>query len=118
MKITNSLETIQPHGKASFDRYIDNRRYLDESIKKFIETSSKAEGFTIILWLCYTVIIYEFPKNIIVHATVLEKDQITDFDTLNWQRTPIYSFPGTNTKVKLFQSPTGQNRYETYILNY
>lgn len=37
-------------------------------------------------------------------AQFLEKDQITEFDTLNLQRTPLYIHVPDKQKVKRFQS--------------
>ena len=46
-------------------------------------------------------------------AQFLEKDQITEFDTLNLQRTPLYIHVLTNRRSNDFKA-YGTNRYETY----
>ncbi|MCT4573863.1 sulfatase-like hydrolase/transferase, partial [Bacillus thuringiensis] len=101
---------IEPYnsGNGVFDRYIVTARYLDESIKKFIERL-KAEG----LYDNSIIVLYGdhygiSEKHNRAMAQFLEKDQITEFDTLNLQRTPLYIHIPGQTEGQTISKPTGQ----------
>ncbi|MED1566527.1 LTA synthase family protein [Bacillus paramycoides] len=110
---------IEPYnsGNGVFDRYIVTARYLDESIKNFIERL-KAEG----LYDDSIIVLYGdhygiSEKHNRAMAQFLEKDQITEFDTLNLQRTPLYiHVPGQN-EGQTISKPTGQIDMKPTILN-
>ena len=59
----------------------------------------------------------EFPKNIIVQWHSFRKDQITEFDTLNLQRTPLYIHIPGQTEGQTISKPTGQIDMKPTILN-
>lgn len=100
-----------------FDRYIVTARYLDESIKKFIERL-KAEGMyddsIIVLYGDHYGISEKHNRAM---AQFLEKDQITEFDTLNLQRTPLYIHMPGQTEGETISKPTGQIDIKPTILN-
>ena len=51
-----------------------------------------------------------FPKNIIVQwHRILDKDQITEFDTLNLQRTPLYIHIPGQTEGQNISKPTDKS---------
>lgn len=50
-------------------------------------------------------------------AQFLEKDQITEFDTLNLQRTPLYIHMPGQTEGQTISKPTGQIDMKPTILN-
>ena len=50
-------------------------------------------------------------------AQFLEKDQITEFDTLNLQRTPLYIHIPGQTEGRTISKPTGQIDMKPTILN-
>ncbi|AJH84645.1 LTA synthase family protein [Bacillus thuringiensis] len=110
---------IEPYdsGNGVFDRYIVTARYLDESIKKFIERL-KAEGMyddsIIILYGDHYGISEKHNRAM---AQFLEKDQITEFDTLNLQRTPLYIHMPGQTEGETISKPTGQIDIKPTILN-
>ncbi|MBK5451624.1 LTA synthase family protein [Bacillus sp. TH22] len=110
---------IEPYnsGNGVFDRYIVTARYLDESIKKFIERL-KAEGMyddsIIVLYGDHYGISEKHNRAM---AQFLEKDQITEFDTLNLQRTPIYIHIPGQTEGQTISKPTGQIDMKPTILN-
>ncbi|MDA1969141.1 LTA synthase family protein [Bacillus cereus] len=110
---------IEPYnsGNGVFDRYIVTARYLDESIKKFIERL-KAEG----LYDDSIIVLYGdhygiSEKHNRAMAQFLEKDQITEFDTLNLQRTPLYIHIPGQTEGQTISKPTGQIDMKPTILN-
>ncbi|ARZ63844.1 MULTISPECIES: LTA synthase family protein [Bacillus cereus group] len=104
-------------GNGVFDRYIVTARYLDESIKKFIERL-KAEGMyddsIIVLYGDHYGISEKHNRAM---AQFLEKDQITEFDTLNLQRTPLYIHMPGQTEGETISKPTGQIDIKPTILN-
>lgn len=110
---------IEPYnsGNGVFDRYIVTARYLDESIKKFIERL-KAEGMyddsIIVLYGDHYGISEKHNRAM---AQFLEKDQITEFDTLNLQRTPLYIHIPGQTAGQTISKPTGQIDMKPTILN-
>ncbi|MCU5208235.1 LTA synthase family protein [Bacillus paranthracis] len=110
---------IEPYnsGNGVFDRYIVTARYLDESIKKFIERL-KAEGMyddsIIVLYGDHYGISEKHNRAM---AQFLEKDQITEFDTLNLQRTPLYIHVPGQTEGQTISKPTGQIDMKPTILN-
>ncbi|MGN5650237.1 LTA synthase family protein [Bacillus sp. Brlt_9] len=110
---------IEPYnsGNGVFDRYIVTARYLDESIKKFIERL-KAEGMyddsIIVLYGDHYGISEKHNRAM---AQFLEKDQITEFDTLNLQRTPLYIHMPGQTEGQTISKPTGQINMKPTILN-
>ncbi|EEL80936.1 Sulfatase [Bacillus cereus AH1271] len=110
---------IEPYnsGNGVFDRYIVTARYLDESIKKFIERL-KAEGMyddsIIVLYGDHYGISEKHNRAM---AQFLEKDQITEFDTLNLQRTPLYIHMPDQTEGQTISKPTGQIDMKPTILN-
>ncbi|ASI79076.1 LTA synthase family protein [Bacillus pacificus] len=110
---------IEPYysGNGVFDRYIVTARYLDESIKKFIERL-KAEGMyddsIIVLYGDHYGISEKHNRAM---AQFLEKDQITEFDTLNLQRTPLYIHIPGQTEGRTISKPTGQIDMKPTILN-
>ncbi|ONG74625.1 hypothetical protein BKK42_22435 [Bacillus cereus] len=110
---------IEPYnsGNGVFDRYIVTARYLDESIKKFIERL-KAEGMyddsIIVLYGDHYGISEKHNRAM---AQFLEKDQITEFDTLNLQRTPLYIHVPGQTEGETISKPTGQIDMKPTILN-
>ncbi|MDA1809634.1 MULTISPECIES: LTA synthase family protein [Bacillus] len=110
---------IEPYdsGNSVFDRYIVTARYLDESIKKFIERL-KAEGMyddsIIVLYGDHYGISEKHNRAM---AQFLEKDQITEFDTLNLQRTPLYIHMPGQTEGETISKPTGQIDIKPTILN-
>ncbi|EEM70433.1 Sulfatase [Bacillus thuringiensis serovar andalousiensis BGSC 4AW1] len=110
---------IEPYdsGNGVFDRYIVTARYLDESIKKFIERL-KAEGMyddsIIVLYGDHYGISEKHNRAM---AQFLEKDQITEFDTLNLQRTPLYIHMPGQTEGETISKPTGQIDIKPTILN-
>ncbi|MDA1679282.1 LTA synthase family protein [Bacillus cereus group sp. TH152-1LC] len=110
---------IEPYnsGNGVFDRYIVTARYLDESIKKFIERL-KAEGMyddsIIVLYGDHYGISEKHNRAM---AQFLEKDQITEFDTLNLQRTPLYIHMPGQTEGQTISKPTGQIDMKPTILN-
>ncbi|PGS70359.1 LTA synthase family protein [Bacillus cereus] len=110
---------IEPYNSDNgvFDRYIVTARYLDESIKKFIERL-KAEG----LYDNSIIVLYGdhygiSEKHNRAMAQFLEKDQITEFDTLNLQRTPLYIHIPGQTEGQTISKPTGQIDMKPTILN-
>ncbi|PGB03392.1 LTA synthase family protein [Bacillus toyonensis] len=110
---------IEPYnsGNGVFERYIVTSRYLDESIKNFIERL-KAEG----LYDDSIIVLYGdhygiSEKHNRAMAQFLEKDQITEFDTLNLQRTPLYIHIPGQTKGQTISKPTGQIDVKPTILN-
>ncbi|MDT3498313.1 LTA synthase family protein [Bacillus toyonensis] len=110
---------IEPYnsGNGVFDRYIVTSRYLDESIKNFIERL-KAEG----LYDDSIIVLYGdhygiSEKHNRAMAQFLEKDQITEFDTLHLQRTPLYIHIPGQTKGQTISKPTGQIDVKPTILN-
>ncbi|PHF02578.1 hypothetical protein COF76_04715 [Bacillus wiedmannii] len=110
---------IEPYnsGNGVFDRYVVTARYLDESIKKFIERL-KAEGMyddsIIVLYGDHYGISEKHNRAM---AQFLEKDQITEFDTLNLQRTPLYIHMPGQTEGQTISKPTGQIDIKPTILN-
>ncbi|MED1508640.1 MULTISPECIES: LTA synthase family protein [Bacillus] len=110
---------IEPYnsGNGVFDRYIVTARYLDESIKKFIERL-KAEGMyddsIIVLYGDHYGISEKHNRAM---AQFLEKDQITEFDALNLQRTPLYIHIPGQTEGQTISKPTGQIDMKPTILN-
>ncbi|MCU5097545.1 LTA synthase family protein [Bacillus wiedmannii] len=110
---------IEPYnsGNGVFDRYIVTARYLDESIKKFIERL-KAEGMyddsIIVLYGDHYGISEKHNRAM---AQFLEKDQITEFDNLNLQRTPLYIHMPGQTEGQTISKPTGQIDIKPTILN-
>ncbi|MES5865406.1 sulfatase-like hydrolase/transferase [Bacillus cereus group sp. RP32] len=110
---------IEPYnsGNGVFDRYIVTARYLDESIKKFIERL-KAEGMyddsIIVLYGDHYGISEKHNRAMV---QFLEKDQITEFDTLNLQRTPLYIHMPGQTEGQTISKPTGQIDIKPTILN-
>ncbi|HDR6308213.1 TPA: LTA synthase family protein [Bacillus cereus] len=110
---------IEPYnsGNGVFDRYIVTARYLDESIKKFIERL-KVEGMyddsIIVLYGDHYGISEKHNRAM---AQFLEKDQITEFDTLNLQRTPLYIHMPGQTEGQTISKPTGQIDMKPTILN-
>ncbi len=110
---------IEPYnsGNGVFDRYIVTARYLDESIKRFIERL-KAEGMyddsIIVLYGDHYGISEKHNRAM---AQFLEKDQITEFDTLNLQRTPLYIHMSGQTEGQTISKPTGQIDMKPTILN-
>ncbi|AXR18508.1 hypothetical protein COC60_22620 [Bacillus thuringiensis] len=110
---------IEPYnsGNGVFDRYIVTARYLDESIKKFIERL-KAEGMyddsIIVLYGDHYGISEKHNRAM---AQFLDKDQITEFDTLNLQRTPLYIHIPGQTEGQTISKPTGQIDMKPTILN-
>ncbi|MGH0590713.1 LTA synthase family protein [Bacillus pretiosus] len=110
---------IEPYnsGNGVFDRYIVTARYLDESIKKFIERL-KAEGMyddsIIVLYGDHYGISEKHNRAM---AQFLEKDQITEFDTLGLQRTPLYIHMPGQTEGQTISKPTGQIDMKPTILN-
>ncbi|AJH72678.1 LTA synthase family protein [Bacillus tropicus] len=110
---------IEPYNSDNgvFDRYIVTARYLDESIKKFIERL-KAEGMyddsIIVLYGDHYGISEKHNRAM---AQFLEKDQITEFDTLNLQRTPLYIHVPGQTEGQTISKPTGQIDMKPTILN-
>ncbi|AZQ46728.1 LTA synthase family protein [Bacillus sp. RA(2023)] len=110
---------IEPYnsGNGVFDRYIVTARYLDESIKRFIERL-KAEGMyddsIIVLYGDHYGISEKHNRAM---AQFLEKDQITEFDTLNLQRTPLYIHMPGQTEGQTISKPTGQIDMKPTILN-
>ncbi len=110
---------IEPYnsGNGVFDRYIVTARYLDESIKRFIERL-KAEGMyddsIIVLYGDHYGISEKHNRAM---AQFLEKDQITEFDTLNLQRTPLYIHIPGQTEGQTISKPTGQIDMKPTILN-
>ena len=60
---------------------------------------------------------YGISENIIVQWHSFRKDQITEFDTLNLQRTPLYIHMPGQTEGETISKPTGQIDIKPTILN-
>lgn len=110
---------IEPYnsGNGVFDRYIVTARYLDESIKKFIERLKAEELYDNSIIVLYGDHYGISEKHNRAMAQFLEKDQITEFDTLNLQRTPLYIHIPGQTEGQTLSKPTGQIDMKPTILN-
>ncbi|WP_219375954.1 LTA synthase family protein [Bacillus mycoides] len=110
---------IEPYnsGNGVFDRYIVTARYLDESIKKFIERLKAEEMYDDSIIVLYGDHYGISEKHNRAMAQFLEKDQITEFDTLNLQRTPLYIHIPGQTEGQTISKPTGQIDMKPTILN-
>ncbi|PEJ10144.1 LTA synthase family protein [Bacillus wiedmannii] len=110
---------IEPYnsGNGVFDRYIVTARYLDESIKKFIERLKAEEMYDDSIIVLYGDHYGISEKHNRAMAQFLEKDQITEFDTLNLQRTPLYIHMPGQTEGQTISKPTGQIDMKPTILN-
>ncbi|WHY27583.1 LTA synthase family protein [Bacillus wiedmannii] len=110
---------IEPYnsGNGVFDRYIVTARYLDESIKKFIERLKADEMYDDSIIVLYGDHYGISEKHNRAMAQFLEKDQITEFDTLNLQRTPLYIHMPGQTEGQTISKPTGQIDMKPTILN-
>ena len=60
---------------------------------------------------------YGISENIIARWHSFRKDQITEFDTLNLQRTPLYIHIPGQTEGRTISKPTGQIDMKPTILN-
>ncbi|HDR4419578.1 TPA: LTA synthase family protein [Bacillus cereus] len=110
---------IEPYnsGNGVFDRYIVTARYLDESIKKFIERLKDEGMYDDSIIVLYGDHYGISEKHNRAMAQFLEKDQITEFDTLNLQRTPLYIHMPGQTEGQTISKPTGQIDMKPTILN-
>ncbi|MGH0422399.1 LTA synthase family protein [Bacillus pretiosus] len=110
---------IEPYnsGNGVFDRYIVTARYLDESIKKFIERLKAERMYDDSIIVLYGDHYGISEKHNRAMAQFLEKDQITEFDTLNLQRTPLYIHMPDQTEGQTISKPTGQIDIKPTILN-
>lgn len=91
-------------GDGVFDRYMVTARYLDEAMKHFIERL-KAEGIYDNSVIVFYGDHYGISEN---HnramAQFLGKEEITAFDHMNLQKTPMFIHVPGQKKVKQFQN--------------
>ena len=105
MTVRNSSRPYNS-GDGVFDRYIVTARYLDESMKHFIERL-KAEGIyddsVIVLYGDHYGISENHNRAM---AQFLEKEEITTFDHLNLQHTPMFIHVPGQKEGKTISKPT------------
>lgn len=115
----DSTQYIEPYnsGDDVFDRYVVTARYLDESIKQFVE-QLKAEGLYDNTVLVFYGDHYGISEN---HnsatAQFLGKEEITEFDHINLQRTPLFIHVPGQTEGKTISAPAGQIDIKPTILH-
>ncbi|PEB55902.1 hypothetical protein CON65_24240 [Bacillus pseudomycoides] len=110
---------IEPYnsGDGVFDRYVVTARYLDEALKHFIERL-KAEG----LYDNSVIVFYGDHYGISENhnramAQFLGKEEITTFDHMNLQKTPMFIHVPGQKEGKTISKPTGEIDIKPTILN-
>ncbi|MCW9132846.1 LTA synthase family protein [Bacillus paramycoides] len=104
-------------GDGVFDRYMVTARYLDEAMKHFIERL-KAEG----LYDNSVIVFYGDHYGISENhnramAQFLGKEEITTFDHMNLQKTPMFIHVPGQKEGKTISKPTGEIDIKPTILN-
>ncbi|HFK1684968.1 LTA synthase family protein [Bacillus sp. SRB1LM] len=104
-------------GDGVFDRYMVTARYLDEAMKHFIERL-KAEGIYDNSVIVFYGDHYGISEN---HnramAQFLGKEEITAFDHMNLQKTPMFIHVPGQKEGKTISKPTGEIDIKPTILN-
>ena len=115
----DSVKLIEPFnsGDEVFDNYVVTARYLDEALKHFVE-DLKASGLYDNTVLVFYGDHYGISEN---HnratAQFLGKEEITSFDHINLQRTPMFIHVPGQTEGQTISKPTGQIDIKPTILN-
>lgn len=115
----DGTKLIEPYnsGDGVFDRYMVTARYLDEALKNFIERL-KAEGIYDNSVIVFYGDHYGISEN---HnramAQFLGKEEITTFDHMNLQRTPMFIHVPGQKEGKTISKPTGEIDIKPTILN-
>lgn len=110
---------IEPYnsGDEVFDQYVVTARYLDESLKLFIE-QLKEEGIYDDSVIVFYGDHYGISDN---HndatAQFLGKEEITDYDHINLQRTPLFIHLPGQTEGKTISEPAGEIDVKPTILH-
>ncbi|MFD0770720.1 LTA synthase family protein [Bacillus sp. CGMCC 1.60114] len=114
-----STKLIEPYnsGDGVFDRYVVTARYLDEALKHFVE-DLKAAG----LYDNSVIVFYGDHYGISDNhnramAQFLGKDQITEFDRMNLQRTPFFVHVPGQKEGKTITAPAGEIDVKPTILH-
>ncbi|PHA01312.1 hypothetical protein COE51_04855 [Bacillus pseudomycoides] len=115
----DSTKLIEPYnsGDEVFDRYVVTARYLDEALKHFVE-DLKASG----LYDNSVIVFYGDHYGISDNhnramAQFLGKDQITEFDRMNLQRTPFFIHVPGQKEGKTITAPAGEIDVKPTILH-
>ncbi|UOY91101.1 LTA synthase family protein [Ectobacillus sp. JY-23] len=115
----DSTKLIEPYnsGNGTVDRYFVTVRYMDEALKHFVERL-KAEGIYDNSVIVFYGDHYGISEN---HnramAQYLGKDEITPYDHMNLQRTPLFIHVPGQTKGEVISTPAGQVDIKPTILN-
>lgn len=115
----DDMKMVEPFnsGDGVLDRYFVTARYLDESLKIFVE-KLKAEGLYDNSILVFYGDHYGISEN---HNTAmakfLGKEEITAFDHVNLQRTPLFIHVPGQTEGKTISAPAGQVDVKPTILS-
>ncbi|HHT7190465.1 LTA synthase family protein [Bacillus cereus group sp. Bc222] len=118
-KYDDDIKFIEPYnsGDGVFDRYIVTARYLDEAMKHFIGRL-KAEGIYDNSVIVFYGDHYGISEN---HnramAQFLGKEEITKFDHINLQKTPMFIHVPGQKEGKTIAKPTGEIDIKPTILN-
>jgi phosphoglycerol transferase MdoB-like AlkP superfamily enzyme len=115
----DSTQFIDPFnsGDGTLDRYFVTSRYMDEALKHFIERL-KAEGLydnSIIVFYGDHYGISENHNRAM--AQFLGKEEITSYDHVNLQRTPLFIHVPGQTTGKTISAPAGEIDIKPTILN-
>ncbi|MFP3125275.1 LTA synthase family protein [Ectobacillus funiculus] len=116
---SDDMKMIEPFnsGDGVLDRYFVTARYLDEALKDFVE-KLKAEGLYDNSILVFYGDHYGISEN---HdkamAQFLGKEEITTFDHVNLQRTPLFIHVPGQTEGKTISAPAGQVDVKPTILS-
>ncbi|WP_440602906.1 LTA synthase family protein [Bacillus sp. GB_SG_008] len=114
-----ATKLIEPYnsGDDVFDNYVVTARYLDEALKHFVE-DLKAEG----LYDNSVIVFYGDHYGISDNhnramAQFLGKQEITEFDRMNLQRTPFFIHVPGQTEGKTISAPAGEIDVKPTILH-
>ncbi|WP_028401458.1 LTA synthase family protein [Ectobacillus panaciterrae] len=115
----DSTKLIEPFnsGDGTVDRYFVTARYMDEALKHFIERL-KAQGLydnSIIVFYGDHYGISENHNRAM--AQFLGKQEITPYDHMNLQRTPLFIHVPGQTKGQTISAPAGEMDVKPTILN-
>jgi lipoteichoic acid synthase len=118
-KYDDSMKMVEPFnsGDGTFDRYFVTARYQDEALKQFIE-ELKAAGLYDNSIIVFYGDHYGISENHnAAMAQFLGKDEITQFDHINLQRTPLFIHIPGQTKGETISKVAGQIDVKPTILS-
>ncbi|MFD3446570.1 LTA synthase family protein [Microbacteriaceae bacterium 4G12] len=118
-KYDNSTKLIEPYnsGDETLDNYFVTARYMDEALKHFIDRLKETGIYDNSIIVFYGDHYGISENHNRAMAQFLEKPEITTFDRMNLQRTPLFIHVPGQTKGETISKVAGEIDVKPTILN-